>query len=91
MAFFANIIVDISNEKVDKTFQYRIPEELYAQVHPGVRVRIPFGNRRMTGYVIDITDTAEIEESRIKAILSVEAGSIAIEKDRKSTRLNSSH
>ncbi len=25
---YANIIIDISHEKVDKTFQYKIPEEM---------------------------------------------------------------
>ena len=29
---FANIIVDISHEKLDKTFQYMIPEELEDQI-----------------------------------------------------------
>ena len=27
MARYANVIVDISHEKLDKTFQYAIPEE----------------------------------------------------------------
>ena len=40
---FANIIVDISHEKVDRPFGYRIPEALADQVRPGVRVNIPFG------------------------------------------------
>lgn len=28
MAKYANIIIDISHEKLDKTFQYRIPPEI---------------------------------------------------------------
>ena len=46
---FANVIVDISVEKLDKTFQYRIPEELKNRIEPGVQVDIPFGNRTITG------------------------------------------
>lgn len=79
MAFYANIIVDISNEKLDKTFQYRLPEDLFAQVKPGVQVKVPFGRREMTGYVIDITDKPEIEESRIRDISGLAQGSRAIE------------
>ena len=30
---YANIIVDISHEKLDKPFQYRIPEELEGKAH----------------------------------------------------------
>ena len=41
---FANIIVDISLEKLDRTFQYRVPEELQGILKEGMQVRIPFGN-----------------------------------------------
>ena len=40
---FAKVIVDISHEKVDRPFGYRIPERLADSVTPGVRVKIPFG------------------------------------------------
>ena len=36
---FANVIVDISHEKVDRPFGYRIPERLADSVTPGVRVK----------------------------------------------------
>jgi len=41
---FANIIVDISLEKLDRTFQYRVPEELQDVLKEGMQVRVPFGN-----------------------------------------------
>ena len=40
---FANIIIDISHEKVDRTFQYKIPEYLEEQIFAGIRVWAPFG------------------------------------------------
>ncbi|MGN0482683.1 MAG: primosomal protein N' [Lachnospiraceae bacterium] len=79
MAFYANVIVDISNEKVDRYFQYRIPDELCAQIRPGVQVSVPFGRRQMSGIVIEITDQAQIEESRIREITGVQPNSVAIE------------
>ena len=48
MIFFANIIIDISQAKLDKTFQYRIPEELLSGIHPGVKVSVPFGSGNRT-------------------------------------------
>ena len=57
---YANIIVDISLDKLDKTFQYAIPPELQEQIHPGVQVDIPFGKRTLTGYVVEVTATTEI-------------------------------
>ena len=46
---YANIIVDISLEKLDKTFQYLVPEELNETLRPGMQVVIPFGSRKITG------------------------------------------
>ena len=79
MAKYANIIVDISHEKLDKTFQYLIPDELQGEVCAGVLVDIPFGNRSITGYVVELTDEAEFEVSRLKPIIGVKKGSVPIE------------
>ena len=78
---YADIIVDISQEKLDKSFQYEIPEELQGQVEIGKRVRIPFGNggRELTGYVIGLSEEPKIEPDRIKAILAVEDRGMEIE------------
>ena len=35
---FADVIVDIQHEKLDKIFQYRIPEELESRLQPGMEV-----------------------------------------------------
>ncbi len=79
MAKYANIIVDISHEKLDKTFQYLIPEELQPQVHAGVMVEIPFGNRNITGYVVEVTEQAEFDVNRMKPITSIKKGGVPIE------------
>lgn len=76
---YANVIVDISVDKLDKTFQYRIPEELEKHITPGVQVDIPFGNRRLTGYVVEVTDTPEFDETRIKPLFGIHEGSVPME------------
>ncbi len=78
---FANIIVDISHEKLDKTFQYKIPDSLLSEIEPGVQVYIPFGsaNRLIKGYVTQVTDIAEFDESRLKEVNSIVPGSLSIE------------
>ena len=55
---FAKIIVDISHEKVDRPFTYKIPEILTDAVKPGVCVNIPFGagNTLRQGYVLELAD-----------------------------------
>ena len=69
-AAFADIIIDISHEKVDRPFQYRIPEALREAVTIGCCVSVPFGrgNTPRKGYVTGISDRAQIEEDRIKDI-----------------------
>lgn len=79
MAKYANIIVDISLDKLDKTFQYYIPDTLREQITPGVQVVVPFGNRTLTGYVVELTDEAEFDKTKLKPVLSVKEGSVAIE------------
>ena len=76
---YANIIVDISHEKLDKTFQYLIPQELADEVRVGVLVEIPFGNRSITGYVVELTDEAEYDVSKLKSIVGIKKGSVPIE------------
>lgn len=81
MAEYANIIVDISHEKLDKTFQYKIPEQLKNVLEIGMQVEILFGkgSRKTTGYIVELTDTPEYEVEKLKEVLSVAEGSIAIE------------
>lgn len=78
---YADIIVDISQEKLDRTFQYEIPEHLQEYIQIGTKVRVPFGNggREITGYVIDITGQPKVEASRMKQILGPESQGIPIE------------
>ena len=79
MAEYANIIVDIYQGKLDKTFQYRVPERLKSTIAVGMLVTVPFGSRKMQGYVIELTDVCEYEEDKIKEILSIVKGGVLIE------------
>ena len=78
---YADVIVDISHEKVDRPFQYIIPQELSEAVYPGVRVHVPFGlgNRVKTGYVVDISDRADYPVEKMKFIISVDDRGITAE------------
>ncbi len=81
MADYANVIIDISHEKLDRTFQYRIPERLADRVRPGVPVDVPFGrgNRMTHAYVVDVTDTPELDPERIKEISCIVEEGLPIE------------
>lgn len=78
---YADIIIDISHEKLDKTFQYRIPPELEAQVTVGTQVWIPFGNgnRKIRGYVVELSDHPKVDAAKIKEIAGLPKDSVTIE------------
>ena len=79
MAKYANIIIDISHEKLDKTFQYRIPPEIKDEITEGMQVIVPFGNRTIKGYVLELTDKAEFDTAKLKDIKAVDNNAMQIE------------
>lgn len=70
---YADIIVDISHEKVDRSFQYKVPEELQHKLRVGMVVTIPFGNgnHERKGYVIGLSDTPAFDTSRMKELTGI--------------------
>lgn len=81
MQQYAQIIVDITSEKLDRTFTYRIPEALAGQITPGVQVLFPFGNgnRQQKGFVLDITDQPSYDPAKIKALTGIVPGAVPVE------------
>ena len=78
---FADIIVDIKHEKLDRIFQYRIPEWLKEELNVGMEVVIPFGkgNRQTKGYVVGISETCDYDLSKVKEIEDISRNSVEIE------------
>ena len=79
ISMFAEVIIDISIEKLDRPFTYRIPERLSGLIMPGSRVIIPFGsgNTEKKGYVISLRDRSDFDEDKIKDILGTAPGSVS--------------
>lgn len=79
---YADVIVDISLEKLDKTYQYAIPEHLLSRAVVGAKVEVPFGggNRKIEGYIMDTSDTPVFDPARTKEILSVVQGAVSLER-----------
>ena len=75
---YAEVIVDISHEKLDRPFTYKIPESLAKTVEEGSLVEIPFGkgNKIISGYVIRIKENSDYDDSRIKDIAGLAKGGV---------------
>lgn len=80
-SLFADIIVDISHENLDKTYQYAVPEALREDIEIGALVKIPFGkgNRLIQGYVLGLSTTPKIDPKLIKYVDSMVVDGIPIE------------
>ena len=78
---FANIIVDITHEKLDKIFQYRVPSRMEGELSIGMEVLVPFGkgNRMTKGYVVDFSETCDYDLSKVKEIAEISTRGMAIE------------
>ena len=78
---YADIIIDISHEKVDRVFQYRIPEALAGEVTVGAQVDIPFGqgNSLRKGYVVGLTGTLSYPAEKLKEISAVRKEAVSVQ------------
>ena len=83
MTEYANIIIDISHEKVDRPFQYKIPDALQGKLEAGMCVQVPFGpgNRLRQGYVVEVTDKAQFPDEKMKQVEGILTGSLPVEAD----------
>lgn len=78
---YADIIVDISHENLDKTYQYAVPVQYETTAVLGALVMIPFGrgNRLIKGYIITLSETPKIDVKFIKEIHHVVEEGLVIE------------
>ncbi|MCM3600242.1 primosomal protein N' [Robertmurraya korlensis] len=60
----ASVIVDVPAKQTDRPFDYRIPKHLEGVITPGMRVVVPFGPRKIQGFVISIQPSSEFEKLR---------------------------
>ena len=77
MNLYADVIIDITNESLDRPFTYRVPDTL--SVCPGQMVKVPFGRTIRKGYVIALKEKTTLEEGKIKEISQVVTGAMNIE------------
>lgn len=78
---YADIIIDISHEAIDRTFQYKVPESLREKVRIGTQVSIPFGrgNHLRSGYIVSFSETPAFDEDKIKEIADLKDGAVPVE------------
>ena len=66
----AAIALDVSLPHLDRTFDYRVPAEFESAIAVGVRVRVGFAGRLVTGIVIELHDDASRATADIRTVVS---------------------
>lgn len=64
---YANIVIDLSAEALDRLFTYAVPEGM--QIVPGQQVLVPFGARRREGFVVSLSDQCDLPPEKIKPLI----------------------
>jgi primosomal protein N' (replication factor Y) len=57
----AAVVVDVPSGSVNKTFDYKVPPEWEGWAEPGMRVIVPFGPRKLQGFILEIKNTSSVK------------------------------
>jgi primosomal protein N' (replication factor Y) len=59
------------NVPLNKTFHYKVPEELEGRLRVGARVIVPFGRRHTTGYCVGLSGECPLEDHLVRNVVEV--------------------
>ena len=70
MSKYAEVIIDISYNKLDRPFTYKVPGRMQDVLQPGSLVMVPFGkgDTIRKGYVIALKDEFDYDPAKVKEI-----------------------
>ena len=66
----AGVLVELSNKNIDKIFEYEIPSFLMSRIKIGIRVLVPFGNMKLEGFVLSVSDNKNTDKE-LKSIIDI--------------------
>ncbi|QDI90566.1 primosomal protein N' [Salicibibacter halophilus] len=69
MNVYAKIIVDVPSGGTDHPFDYHLPDALAQTASIGMRALVPFGQRKLTGFIVDIVSETNLEKVKSVAEL----------------------
>lgn len=78
---YADVIINISHEAVDRVFQYKVPLLLRCEISVGMMVEIPFGNgnKKRKGYVVRLSNEPSYDVTKLKEILAIDKEKMQVE------------
>ena len=69
---YIEVLVEIKNKQLDKTFTYRVDNALQKEIEVGKRVLVPFGKQELEGYILNVKDESDVDAKDIIAVIDEE-------------------
>ena len=73
---YAELIVDIKSEALDRAYTYLVPEGM--ELAPGDKVSVPFGRQEKTAYVLSLSEETDYDAGKIREIRSKVEGAVSV-------------
>ena len=67
---FAKVIIEYQIKSLDKTFTYIVPDKLIDIIKVGMKVLVPFANKKVNGFILSIENSSS-SEYQLKEIISI--------------------
>lgn len=67
------VLVELSNKNIDRVFDYSVPDCFLDKIKLGIRVKVPFGNMELEGFVVEIKGSSDVEVKDILDVIDDEA------------------
>ncbi len=68
----ASVIVDVPAKQTDRAFDYRVPESMQGLIQSGMRVVVPFGPRKIQGFVVGFPEQSSFKQLKeIEELLDI--------------------
>src|SRR5699024_665579 len=64
----AEVIVDVAAYPIDRPFDYKVPIAYQQAMSEGIRVKVPFGRRKVIGYVVALKEESSFDSKKLRSI-----------------------
>ncbi len=77
---YVEILVQINSKALDYTFTYKVPSNLINKIEIGKRVKVPFKNKTLEGFIIDVKENVDVSYT-VKDIIDVIDDNVVLNKE----------
>ena len=61
---YAKVLIQYGVKSLDRTFTYRVPDDLKDIIDVGMKVYVPFGYQKINGFVLELIDKTDVEDTK---------------------------